>query len=64
LIAPATTGFRRTDRAIFTVSSRLIDIAGQWLMNCFDGRPVNDERFKWGDAGNGARARPAGIRVS
>jgi hypothetical protein len=33
--------------AIFTVSSRLIDIVGQWLMNCFDGRPVNDERFKW-----------------
>jgi hypothetical protein len=33
--------------AIFTVSSRLIDTAGQWLMNCFDGRLVNDERFKW-----------------
>ena len=32
--------------AIFTVSSRLIDIVGQWLMNCFDGRPVNGERFK------------------
>jgi hypothetical protein len=26
---------------------RLIGIVGQWLMNCFDGRPVNDERFKW-----------------
>jgi hypothetical protein len=22
--------------AIFTVSSRLIDIVGQWLMSCFD----------------------------
>jgi hypothetical protein len=33
--------------ATFSVSKRLIDIVGQWLMNCFDGRPVNDERFKW-----------------
>ena len=32
---------------IFAVSKQLIDTVGQWLMNCFDGRPVNDERFKW-----------------
>jgi hypothetical protein len=33
--------------ATFTVSNRLLYIVGQWVMNCFDGRPVNDERFKW-----------------
>ncbi len=33
--------------AIFSVSRRLINIVGQWLMNSFDGRPVSEERFKW-----------------
>jgi hypothetical protein len=32
---------------IFVVSNRLLYVVGQWVMKCFDGRPVNDERFKW-----------------
>jgi len=44
---PASMSDVQLHHAIFVVSNRLLYFVGQWVMKCYDGRPVNDERFKW-----------------